>query len=324
MAIVPSTGLGDGIIQLVLAQNLARLGLNVDYYHTFLADINELVAGLSIYKPVSRIIEKKIDYYDIFLQDYGSKKTDLSDYLDRIESRLAVYSMSRNRPGKTLANPKFKPPPLVIDGKIIDLGVFNGRSLRPDNSPGLSTAGCIVEFLKYNRLIDEPDYQLSLRLPQSWQQGKYKDRILIHPTSGNEKKNWLPKRFIRLAGKLNDAGYRPVFIVAPFEKEHWETEINGEFGLTAFNNFIDLAKYYYESALHIGTDSGNGHFASALELPTVTIINRRSIPFTWRPNWAQNITVGPVFSKKLVGHHYWKYTVSENQILASVDKLLLT
>ena len=87
-------------------------------------------------------------------------------------------------------------------------------------------------------------------------------------------------------------------------------------------NFINLASYQYESALHIGTDSGNGHFASALGLPTVTIVNRRSTSFAWRPNWASNIIVRPGLSKNLVGNRYWKYTISENRVLESVKKLL--
>ena len=98
--------------------------------------------------------------------------------------------------------------------------------------------------------------------------------------------------------------------------------MNEEFELPQFDTILALTHFYYESGLHIGTDSGNGHLASALGLPTITIVNRYQSPFTWRPNWGENIIVMPLLSKNLVGKHYWKFTISENRVLESVGKLL--
>ncbi len=327
LAIFPSTGLGDGIIQLILAQNLNKIGLKIDYYHHYLSDIDSLISGVNVYPPSSDIFTEKIDSYDVILLDQGSKIVDLSKYMEHMESKLAIYTMARkknpwiNKSGSKIENSSFIAPTLFIAGRNIDFGVFNGQSLRANKRRGLSTAGNIVHFLKTNSIVESPDYDLTLSLPGNWQGQKYNKRVSIHPTSVNEKKNWLPDRFINLARKLRNQGYEPAFTVSPSEREYWRGRIKSEFEIPLFENIKELAQYYYESGLFIGTDSGNGHLASALGLPTITIVNRYSNPFPWRPNWSRNIIVRPFLSRNLVGNHYWKHTISDNRVLESVRKI---
>lgn len=327
LAIFPSTGLGDGIIQLVLAQNLNKIGLQIDYYHHYLADIGSFIKGVNVCRPSTEIFKDKIDSYDVVLLDKGSKLVDLSKYEAHIESKLALYTMAKkksswfNKTMNHLENSSFSAPTLIFAGKSIDFNVFNGQSLRADKRKGLSTAGSIVHFLKSNNIVESPDYELTLSLPGNWHRLKHHKRVSIHPTSASEQKNWLPGRFIGLARKLKNLGYEPVFTVSPSEREIWRNRINNEFELPLFESISDLAKYYYESGLFIGNDSGNGHLASALGLTTITIVNRYSNPFPWRPNWSRNIIVRPILSRNLVGNHYWKFTISDKLILESILKI---
>ena len=326
IAIFPSAGLGDGIVQLLLAQNLARLGIGVDYYHHFLADMNNYIQHVNVRRPSRELVSSQIACYHLLLADSGSKGLKVSEFGLPVKHKLATYTMGRIAPysikkKQRFYSASFISPSYRVNDKTIDFNCFNGKSLRSNRFLGLSTAEHIVRFLKTNNLVDEPQYTLDLSLPDDWVKQKHATRILIHPTSAGEDKNWLAQRYIDLAQRLKEQGFRPVFSMSPAEKLQWRTIINGQFEIPCFEDISDLGRYYYESAMLIGTDSGNGHLASALGLPTITLVNLRSRKFTWRPNWSTNTIVKPLLSRKLVGKHFWKYTLSLNSVLKAFNRL---
>lgn len=166
-----------------------------------------------------------------------------------------------------------------------------------------------------------------LKIPSYLKAQSYEKRILIHPTSTSDKKNWLKRRFLKLCQQLKDRGYEPKIIVAPNERAHWkEAEA---FLAPNFEQLHDLFCYVYESAALIGNDSGLGHLAALLGLPTLSLFARRSHSLLWRPSWppsrGSHRVITPLIplpgSKLKV--RYWKYLLFNFQILHQLRYLAL-
>ncbi len=327
IAIIPSQGLGDGFIQLLLAQNLTKLGVDIDYYHQNLFDIRHLINKVTVCDFKDGSFEKRLLSYDLVLADSGARAVNLSSSLNSINHRLARYSMARVamysiRRRRSLYNPDFIAPLYKYDDIDVDFNCFNGQTLSSDRFSGYNTASHICHFFKKNKLLPSPDYDLSISIPDNWVRKKYFKRIIVHPTSSNEKKNWLPDRYLQLARLLKGDGFTPVFSVSPSEKPKWVALIESEFEMPVFTDIFDLAKYYYQSAILVGNDSGNGHLASAFGLPTVTVIGRKYKNFTWRPSWGENIIIKPMLSRKLIGDSNWKYTIAPQRVFKIVKQVL--
>lgn len=126
---------------------------------------------------------------------------------------------------------------------------------------------------KNNLLIPKGEYR------------KYSHRIAIHPTSANRRKNWTPIQFVILAKKLRICGYFPVFLVSLKENYHWKSFLPSYFPLHSFADLSDVSSYLYESGAFIGNDSGLGHLASNLQIPTLTIFSKKSLSPLWNPGF---------------------------------------
>ncbi len=153
---------------------------------------------------------------------------------------------------------------------------------------------------------------------------KYDDRVCIHPTSAEESKNWLPERFILLAKRLKKKGFAPVFIMSKAEVQEWDSKINGAFHLQGFPTISDCAAYLYESGFFIGNDSGGGHLASCLGIPTLSIHGRKKKAKLWKPGWGEVTVVTPPvnFVGSRLRQHYWKYLLSTNRVERSFKNLV--
>ncbi len=148
-------------------------------------------------------------------------------------------------------------------------------------------------------------------------------RVIIHPTSNVFDKNWLPKRFLQLGQLLKKEGYRPTFIVSPAERKDWLWLIEEGLELPEFESLDAVAQWVYESDLFIGNDSGIGHLASNMDIPTVTLGMRPGKMAQWRPSWAPGLIVLPppwLISRQLK-ERYWKYFISTQKVKNAFDKL---
>ena len=112
-------------------------------------------------------------------------------------------------------------------------------------------------------------------------------RVVIHPTSNDPKRNWKKERFLSLASKLKERGYTPSFCVSPSERKEWEGIKGVE--LPSFPSLKEVALYLHESGFLIGNDSGLGHLASNLGIPTLTISGNPKRVRLWRPDWAVGV-----------------------------------
>lgn len=117
---------------------------------------------------------------------------------------------------------------------------------------------------------------------------KNKKQIVIHPTSADIKRNWLPKQFVELARRLQKKGFTISFATSPDERPYWEFVEEEGISLPYFANLHETAAHIYESGALIGNDSGIGHLASNLGIPTFTISGNKKRVLLWRPDFTIN------------------------------------
>jgi heptosyltransferase III len=140
--------------------------------------------------------------------------------------------------------------------------------LRPQFDAKFNPAICMAENIR-NALRTlfpgiEPTLENGLAPPHLLQFRRFQRRIALHPTSTSAEKNWPKDSFLKLQDKLQQQGWDPVFIVPPKEAASWRSPL--------FPQLSDLATFLFESGFLIGNDSGPGHLASNLGLPTVIIL----------------------------------------------------
>lgn len=98
----------------------------------------------------------------------------------------------------------------------------------------------------------------------------------LHPFSSKEPRTWLPSRFKALIHKLVEKAIVPMILGSPTEREKTRELTEGIKGpvLNLTHMEVDLggmAAFIEKTALFIGNDSGPGHLAAALGIPTLTL-----------------------------------------------------
>jgi ADP-heptose:LPS heptosyltransferase len=151
---------------------------------------------------------------------------------------------------------------------------------------------------------------------------KYNRRIIIHCTSRAREKNWSLKKFIKLAHKLERDNWEPVFTLSVAEEKEYAPILSRHVKVKSFPDLNKFAQYVFESGFMLGNDSGTGHLASCLGLPTLTITSvSRNSGFRWRPSWSCGEVVRPVFKLKINKKAYWKSFLSVNRVYKAFKKL---
>jgi heptosyltransferase III len=153
-----------------------------------------------------------------------------------------------------------------------------------------------------------------------------KKRVVIHPTSSRIGKNWTKEKFVEVARHLLKQGYEPMWIIGPKERAEW-TLGKGDIAMPEFPDLDSLARTIYESGFLIGNDSGMGHLASFLEIPTLTITRRRALAKLWAPSYAAGAVVTPnpwipnISGFRLRDRHWQKF-ISTRKVLRAFDRLV--
>jgi len=256
-------GLGDGLISFVLAQNLHLNGYETTTFHPFLSSMQEWFPHFSI-QPPPQEIKKTLDEFDrifIFLEK--------SAFMAQVISCALQFYREKT----TILNPIATPNQ---DYPYWEEGRFNGKRSFVENLYTFS--GKILRFPVCSK-------SNGITPPGALTHRKEKMRVLIHPTSSREGKNWPWEKFLELADKLKERGLTPVFLLTKEERSRYIVE---ESMAPLFPNLNALAAYIYESGYFIGNDSGPGHLASCLNIPTVSIFRNQQTANFWRPGWAQS------------------------------------
>jgi hypothetical protein len=146
---------------------------------------------------------------------------------------------------------------------------------------------------------------------------KHASRVAMHPEASTADKRWLPERFLELSRRLRLSGLQAEFVLEARERERWE-HLGGELPpLCSFASSALLAAWLYESGWFIGNDSGVGHLASSLGIPTLTIFRRRGVAQRWRPGFTTGDIVLPSWWVPTAGlkERWWRESITVARVV---------
>lgn len=256
IAIICANGMGDLILMSLLAYN-AQLKHSVSIFHISSDRYKTLFPQYELLHPDSY---KSKDFdLTIVQNDHGELCCLLQDLREKDPSIIFLLpkKSSFQRKGDFLFNNNIS---FIENLKIISKELF-GICI---HSSGIS--------------IDD----LELK--------KNPNRVLIHPTTQNKNKTWPIKKFKKLYDYLLEKGYEPYFIMSQEEKKG--LDLQGYSHLPT-PSILELAKQIAQSGYFIGCDSGPGHLASSLNVPTLTISFNHNNSLLWKPAFFFNITITP-------------------------------
>ncbi len=266
-AVIPAPGIGDGLLMMIASRALHDKGYKVTLFHDKLQELASLFPFCRFRKRED--IEECIKEFDKVILENNTSSFAFSFIGTHRDRGLSVFYPSHSAE---------KYHPLTPNDYV-----FNSKE---PMAKGVAKA--------ISQLLNIP-YSTSngIVMPNTHSHDKYPKRVAIHPTSGYTKRNWTPRKFLRLAKKLRRAGWTPVFCVSPTEREEWLQKVGGKFSVPEFSNLTELATFLYESSSLIGNDSGLGHLASNLNKPTITLSRCRKFIALWRPGWLLGQVVTP-------------------------------
>ena len=252
IAIIGGVGLGDNLVQMVLARNLTDAGYDVTVFSNVLKQLETWFPRCGI-KPgwAENEPEAELEPFSKILSSGGPP--------DSLSSNLTAKWFSYE------------------DG-------FDNRQTMVQQMTSVA-----------QRLfsIPSPTAEAGIQPPPTLQWRRYNKRVVLHPTSAEHSKNWPLDKFFLLAEKLNHRGFEAVFIVSRSELEAWTPQFDGRFPIIGFPNLDECAAFVYESGFFIGNDSGGGHLAACLHIPTLSIHGRKGKSRLWRPDWGLVEVVTP-------------------------------
>ncbi|HSX26405.1 MAG TPA: glycosyltransferase family 9 protein [Chlamydiales bacterium] len=301
-------GLGDGINCLVLSNNLHLNGWKVDTYQNSVGSMQNWFPHLPVMPyPKMDELPRILGAYDWFF--VVQNDTDefvlklIQEGKRRFPERLKVIYLY---PSKNIVNEPYYGDCLTNPAVSIaeNMRLFCEKILH------------LPKIANSNGFIPLPGLQFR----------KYKKRVAIHPTSARITRNWPKEKYVKLALHLKEEGYEPVFIPGTKEKEEW---VSAGFEVPVFQTLDLLARYIYESGYLIGNDSGLGHLASALGIPTLTFCRRKTWANMWAPSFQKGVVVTPpswipnISGFRLRDRH-WKKFISIGMARRAFERLVQT
>jgi hypothetical protein len=298
-AIITSSGLGDGLIMLIIAKSLKSLGYSVFIFNDLLTSLQPLFNFLTFKKNRNFNLSFLKNFDLIILQNDNSEKSKKIISFRNFLKKLKVLYPSYNK------NKHF---PLEKEDFVC-------------NYP-LPLADNVSIFCK-DHLSSSNSKDIGISLPKNLIHKKHKKRIIIHPTSSDVFRNWSQKKFINLAKKLAKQGFEPFFIMTEEEKKSFK---KSKIPIFSKKSLTPLVSFIYESSYFIGNDSGPGHMASFLNLPSIIITNDEKRLFLWQPGWRKATILFPSFLMPNIKwlrlkEKYWQPFISVSRVLKTFKKL---
>jgi hypothetical protein len=292
-------GLGDGLISLVLSHNLQKNGHQVLTIHPFLKALQAWFPHLPIEPHSSLMLEDLASFDKIFLfHEKTPRMLEIQEYcLKHHPDKIVVLN-----PIATVRT----------DYPFWENGKFDGSQTFVDN---------LVHYCSHELGLKSVTKANGLKVPAHVQLKKYPKRVVIHPTSSQDSKNWPWDKFMGLARELEIQGWDPQFLLTKEEKGKYPSCASPK-----MHNLEEMAAFVAESGAMIGNDSGIGHLASCLGLPTVTICRKAQVAKFWRPAWGKGkVVASPPWLPNLKWmrwrDRHWKKFISESQVLKAFADL---
>jgi heptosyltransferase-3 len=282
IAIIGEFGLGDTLIQMVMARNIMNAGYEVTLFSNILRQLAAWFPLHTIRPGVS------------------------ADFLN---AELAPFS-------KILASGG---PPTAISSQLKSKWI----SYESGFSNRVTMVQNIANFTKGFFNISSPTTETGIQAPSSLRWRQHVKRVVIHPTSAEDSKNWPVEKFTKLAQQLAQRQFDVVFIMSEAELDAWAPKIDSRFSTIGFRTLDRCAAYIYESGFFVGNDSGGGHLAACLHIPTLSIHGRKGKSKVWRPDWGTVEVISPAFN--LVGRRLrqacWKHFLPVGRVQRAFEKL---
>jgi heptosyltransferase III len=299
-----SHGIGDGLIFLMLSENFNRQGYKVITYHDSLSEMQKWFPHLKIYPYPQKeeISPEFINKFDVIVVNANHLEINknIRGLAKEIkpDNTFVLYPTTckgKNLPGDFLFD---QSKTMVENLSIFCHNYFNFKDIVKTNGVTIPQTGLVHR--------------------------KYKNRVVIHPTSNSYARNWKKEKFVALAKLLKDNNFDPVFIIAPHEKEEFWNNV--DVTIPTFTSLDAIATFIYESGWMIGNDSGIGHLASCLNIPTLTIFTSKRKYLLWRPDFSQGRGVIPYpFLPNIKGvrmrEKIWDKTISVRRVFCNFMKL---
>ena len=287
IAVVMPTAIGDTLLMMVLVNNLIRSGYRPTVFSWVIKDLADWFPGIDVRGEVKAEANAQI----------ASEPFDLV-----IQLRATEFGKALAVSGEVCEIVSFDA--FQVPGHMIDMIVAVARD-----------AFGLAEITRHN----------GITVPNWVRFRAYERRVAIHPTGSHIEKMWPRKKFVALAQKLVQRDFHPTLLVAPCERQTWLMDRDAAQRLHSFDRLADVAAWIAESGWFIGNDSGLGHLASALDVPTLSLFMRRGIARTWRPNWGRGAIVLPhnLFVVGALKERYWKLALTGRSVLRSFDRLRL-
>jgi heptosyltransferase III len=286
VALVLSPAIGDSLLMMTIARNLRHNGVEVTVFGDQIRSLREWFPGVDTREDLGAV--------------GGPRSPGIPvprDLAPRLSGFDVVLQMHRNRPfiGLEHCHPRV---------------IFLDHLCRVRSTQ--SMADRLSRFCLEELGLASAHKSNGITAPAGLQYRKHPLRVAIHPTASTADKCWLASRFIRLALQLRELGFSPEFVVAPQERADWLHIERLGLALPDLGSLDNVAAWVYESGWFIGNDSGIGHLASSLHIPTLSLFMRRGIARTWRPDWG----AGQVLKER-----YWKYMLSVGQVSRAFERL---
>ena len=324
LALVSFDSLGDGLIYLMIANNLQRNGFDVTCYGNVAHQMRHWLPSLKIRPyPHPEQMETELSTYDLALVSPPSFVRDQMDEATTARLREKWLLICQKTPQSWVFDhtERIRTTHPGKFGQLQKLLNCSG-SIRFKNFAQESVVEMTLQYMQEKMHLDALTKEPSITPPAGLQLRRHRQRIIVSPDSaGPEKKNWRPSSFLKLCHRLRQKDYSPEIVVAPKNHALWEKMSGNEFHTPRFDDIGELCAYFYESGALVANDSGNGHLASFLGIPVVTLYRKRNPLFHWRPDWKSGIVICPKLPIPLFSNSLWKYFISVPQIIAAVDQL---
>ena len=300
-AVFSCKGLGDGLLSLLVSNNLCLNEYEVTTYHSNkLSDLQNWFLHLPI-KPFPMLSATKIvESFDLILVSFDDSSTFILDLIEEGKRKNKLFVLNPSVSRRMGSQPFYK------DSKF---------------SPHINMVENIQNFCKNTLNFDKIARSNGIKNPYNYLiHRKFSKRIVIHPTSAKAGKNWPIEKYIKLAKILEKRNFEPVFVLSSFEEKSYKFLSSNGIKTFVFSNFDNLGSFIYESGFMIGNDSGIGHLASCLKIPTFTIFRSKKQATLWRPSFYSSKVffpnqLIPNFSPFRIRDKNWKKFISVQGVL---------
>ena len=307
-AVICSQGIGDGLLMMVASHRLFSNGYDVTTFHNSLNELSRWFPNHKFQKKSSlHPIEEILSSYDLIVLQ--------NDNSDLAFSIITLYKQGRlhNLSVFYASYSSTRHLSLTSWDRVFNLS----RPMVDNIAEAIASVLQSKQISKNNGIVPPNEYSYK----------KNPKRILIHPTTTYSKKTWDPKKFLTTARFLRKEGYEVAFCIHPSEQEEWKSRTLGEFPLPLFPTLADLSSYIYESGYIIGNDSGPGHLASNLQIPSLIIAGCYKQMALWRPGWfAGGVVLPPSWIPNVKGFRLrknkWQHFISSRRVLSHFHTLV--